>query len=635
MVIRALTLAVAILVAGQSAWAQVGTFTVEYITGGTFKVTRTSNTSATETVLYRTVSLSAFAGMHFTAESGELNFDAMHNEITVTITETAPTGNEADRFTYQTSDGRSYRFEVLDQSGNYLTHCDRTVTDGLTQFHADKVNGYVHDLVTMTSSGDFSSGMSSDKYVDVSFTPSINNIEIDNDELSGYVLIDDEYKYAKKPAYVSTSTLIYSTGAPASYLDKLYYIIYATVCFTEQERDDGYQYVQIVAGDASADFDEGDDEYKEVSDPVNSVYKVCYELSTSLKKGNGKAYFPHRVDGTKEFSIDGKLWEQKFKFNTSYEHNGNGSVMLPVTTSWITTRFDAGGKDNDTWGYKDFFVRMALRDATQPGILFGSGMKSVVSPGPYYYGKTVYISVPFTEIVVVTKTPTLSTSWGTLKYFSGSGSNVLTFSGTINAPVGTKLNVDRVNLSGAEYGTSSIKDLADNQLAIMTINSDYSYTVASPWSSSSVTLTRGTKDGVTAWWGTFYDSYYNYTLGEGAEAYTMDTDHKLYRLGTDGRTIPKNTAVVILAIEATPDSPATSPATTTIQITPVGTDDLTINDNALGGNQLHGSDSAVPLSGLSGTPYVLSVDGTAIGFRKYVGSGSDPAIPAHKAYYVE
>lgn len=342
-IFRTVVLAVALLAAGQSAWAQVGTFTVEYITGGTFKVTRTSNTSATETVLYRTVSLSAFAGMHFTAASGELSFDAMNNERTVTITEITPTGDEADRFTYQTSGGRSYRFEVLDQSGNYLTHCDRTVTDGLTQFHADKVNGYVHDLVTMTSSGDFSSGMPSDKYIDVSFTPPIQYIESGTGVLSGYVLIDDEYKYAKKPAPVSTSALIYSTGAPASYLDKLYYIIHATVCFTEQEYNDGYQYVQIVAGDSSHPFDEVNDEYKKVYDPENSVYKVCYELSTSNTQGYGKAYFPQRTEGASEFSLsDGKLWEQKFITSDLYKHNGNGSVVLPVTTSYITTRFDAG-----------------------------------------------------------------------------------------------------------------------------------------------------------------------------------------------------------------------------------------------------------------------------------------------------
>ena len=162
---------------------------------------------------------------------------------------------------------------------------------------------------------------------------------------------------------------------------------------------------------------------------------------------------------------------------------------------------------------------------------------------------------------------------------------------------------------------------------------------------NSVALTQGTKDGVTAWWGTFFDSTHNYTLGEGAEAYTMGSDYHLYRLGTNGRTIPKGTAVVIIATKATPVDPATNPATATIQINPAGTEDLNVN---IGGNILHGSDSGVTLDGdgkvpvpgtdpeVKGNPYVLSVnDSGVIGFRQFVGSGSDPAIPAHKAYYVK
>ena len=156
---------------------------------------------------------------------------------------------------------------------------------------------------------------------------------------------------------------------------------------------------------------------------------------------------------------------------------------------------------------------------------------------------------------------------------------------------------------------------------------------------NSVALTQGTKDGVTAWWGTFFDSTHNYTLGEGAEAYTMGSDYHLYRLGTNGRTIPKGTAVVIIATKATPVDPATNPATATIQINPAGTEDLNIN---IGGNILHGSDSGVTLDGdgkvpipgteNKGDPYVLSInDSGVIGFRLYEGS----AIPAHKAYYVK
>ena len=148
-------------------------------------------------------------------------------------------------------------------------------------------------------------------------------------------------------------------------------------------------------------------------------------------------------------------------------------------------------------------------------------------------------------------------------------------------------------------------------------------------------LVQGTKDGVTAWWGTFFNSTYNFTLDEGAMAYTMDDSYNLYRLGTDGRTIPKNTAVVIIATNATPLVPAGAPATATIQLHYAGSEYLGITDHAPGGNILQGSDSAVPVTSLPtwGSPFVLSVDANgAIGFRQYTGTD---AIPAHKAYYMK
>ena len=40
-----------------------------------------------------------------------------------------------------------------------------------------------------------------------------------------------------------------------------------------------------------------------------------------------------------------------------------------------------------------------------------------------------------------------------------------------------------------------------------------------------ITLVQGTKDGVTAWWGTFYDSTTGYTLSDGAAAYTLGADY--------------------------------------------------------------------------------------------------------------
>ena len=128
-------------------------------------------------------------------------------------------------------------------------------------------------------------------------------------------------------------------------------------------------------------------------------------------------------------------------------------------------------------------------------------------------------------------------------------------------------------------------------------------------------LTQGTKDGVTAWWGTFYDGTTNHTLSEGAAAYTLGTDYKLYRLGDDGRTIPAGTAVVIIAASAD------------AAIVPAGTAALSITDHATGGNVLVGNDADTTYPAI----YVLSVDNPgAVGFRKL----SSGTLPAHKAGYL-
>ena len=121
------------------------------------------------------------------------------------------------------------------------------------------------------------------------------------------------------------------------------------------------------------------------------------------------------------------------------------------------------------------------------------------------------------------------------------------------------------------------------------------------------------KDGF--YWATFYHSVARYTLPEGAAAYTMDANHHLYRLGTDGRTIRENTAVVIISDKAD------------ITLTRVsGDSEITING---GGNILRGSDSAIPAGE---SAYVLSVDDSgSIGFRRYTGD----SIPANKAYYIK
>ena len=298
--VLAALLTIAAAVAGHTtAWA-ASTFSVTSTTSGTtstFTITRSGDTSASESVMYRTVSLSAIAGQHFTEKSGTLTFAANETSKTVSVTESTP---GTDAYKYQTASSRTYRFEVTDLGGYVLAYKDRSITNGLTQFSGAKVSSSVSNLVTM-SSGSFSSSMSSGKYLDVSYTPPSTQVETSG-TLSGYVLIDDSYDYAQKPATVSTSSLISSTGAPASYLNALGYKIYATVCFTEKEKDDGYQYVQIVAGTSSASYD-GADPNGAVNDPSNSVYKVCFELADG-SNAEGKAYFPHHTASTSGENAD-------------------------------------------------------------------------------------------------------------------------------------------------------------------------------------------------------------------------------------------------------------------------------------------------------------------------------------------
>ena len=450
----------------QSAFAQ--TFTIEESYNSsthktTFTIKRSGSSLPQQTIKYRTVNLSAYAGQHYTAVSGDYTFPANETTKTVEVTESSA-GTAA--YQYQSSTTRSYRFEVLDINGFELQHYDRSMTTG-AQFSADKVSKEITDLVYFNGST-YASGLSSGKYLDVSFTPPSGYVEAnDNNGLVGYVLIDDSYDYATKPATVSTSTLISSTNATASYLNSLGYKIYATVCFSEKERDDGYQYVQILAGTSSASYD-GADPNGSVNDPSYSVYKACFELADGANS-TGKAFFPHRYDcetrtsptgcnqssSHTEFNLAaGKLWKQKYK--SGYQADNSGSLVFNANVANITTRFDAAGDNDDTWGYKDLFVRMALCDATNPTLLNNSTAGIAVSAGPYIKGNTFYISVPFNEIVHVSGAyKQLYTSWGNVEYVAGDNTNVITYKGTINATAGTTLAITGIR-------NSLFNDLAGN-----------------------------------------------------------------------------------------------------------------------------------------------------------------------------
>ena len=184
-----------------------------------------------------------------------------------------------------------------------------------------------------------------------------------------------------------------------------------------------------------------------------------------------------------------------------------------------------------------------------------------------------------------------------------------------------------------------VKDAGDHDVTVTEEAGVYSFempasdvTVTAVWTARAtldITAHAGAVSAVKGYWTTFYHGTLNYQLPAGAQAFTMDSNHQLVRVGTDGRIIPADRAVVILA-EADALTAADAES---------GTLTLTRTDSTAdihGTNILHGSDSAVTLTDgkVDGkTPYVLSLLGTpaVLGFYQFSG----PTIPANKAYYLQ
>ena len=112
-----ITIVVVFLASGQSAWA-ANTWTVEY-KNGKFKITRSGDLTITETVQYRTISLSALAGQHFTSISGTETFGPNQDVKEVSVSEGTP---GTDAYKYQNGSSRAYGFEVLDECGFRLAY---------------------------------------------------------------------------------------------------------------------------------------------------------------------------------------------------------------------------------------------------------------------------------------------------------------------------------------------------------------------------------------------------------------------------------------------------------------------------------------------------------------------------------
>ena len=407
-----------LLVMGNTALAQ-SSFSITN-SDNEFTITRNTNKSTTETVCFRTVSLAAVASQHFASQSGNLVFDSEHNTRTVVINEGTP-GTRIYR--YQIFN-RSYRLELLDQDGFRLAFRDRTLNYGSD-----------YKITSQAAAGDYDL----DDTKSAAFPINGASLTVTHD---GYD--SNPADYAEGHKYISVASTEFYAAGTQNYLATINAQLRMTLEFLSYETMDGYQYVQILTDNTTncdnrsgcSDGNPGNISY--------SRYMAAFEMNTGAIDGVSRRYtFPVTSAGNNEgatnpwgFGTTHPLSMQKFNTNCRAD---DGKLLLNSNFSSIVLRLNASGKDKDNWIIKDIYAKVNAVDNTAPTL-----QAITVSPGPYNSGNEFYVSVHFSESMI--ENCSLNTSWGTATYEAGTGTNVLTFKGIINAAAGTKLSVN--SLSG-------------------------------------------------------------------------------------------------------------------------------------------------------------------------------------------
>ena len=433
--ILALVLTIVALMTGQEAWAE-SSWTVTNINGSsnTFTIKRSEKGYA-QTVHFRTISLSAYAGQHFTAVNMDYTFPANEDEKTVTVTEMNPSTNA---YKYQTGASRKYGFEVTDRAGFRLAYAERSKTWG----------------TSVTSSGVFD----------------IKDVTIQTSEYPA----DDKGYDAN--GYKSVDADKYCTSGTQAYLGFLNAQLRMTLSFDAKENDDAYEYLQILVNNTTQCDGRGSASNGDPGTPSYSRYMAGFEMNTGSQDDSYKTYtFPVTSVGSGEGHSNpwgyGTTYPlSKQRFNTNCRAN-DGRLILPTNFNTLVLRLNASGKTgSDEWCAKNVKAHIQAIDATAPTKFAVS-----VAPGRHSKGNTVYVSVAFTEIVT-SSSPKLTSNWGNLTYVDGSGTNVLTFSTTIPQNATGDLNI--TGFSG------TIQDLAGNSLSggvtassICTLDNDFAYII--------------------------------------------------------------------------------------------------------------------------------------------------------------
>jgi len=442
--IKTFTVLLALIV---SVAANASTYSVTSSTSGTtttFTITRTSSTTS-ETVRYRTVSLTAVEGQHFNAVSGDITFAAGESSKTVEVTERTP----KDRaYKFQNGATRTYRFEVMNLLGFLLAYLDRSINTG----------------ISVPTSGVFD-----EKSLTVN---------------SGTITVTDG-GYAQAYHAVPMDTY-FSNAASQDYFVHIGAELRMVVTFDASEKDDGYQYIQIIPNNTSnPDTNAGEGDPGTLSrsiymagfahnDGAVSTSYLTYEFPV-MQYGSACGKQTYAWDNSRcNNNRTGTLYQQYFKDGS---RASDGKLIIPTNLQTLGIHLNASGSGSDTWYARGITAKIRAVDSTAPAIL-----SLIVNPGCHAIGNTIYLTVAFSEIVTISgSTKRISTNWGYLNYLSGSGTNVLTFRGSIQGESSGSLEIKEM-INNDDF---MIADLAGNTLEgtlsgknLCTLDNAYAYPYA-------------------------------------------------------------------------------------------------------------------------------------------------------------
>ena len=170
-----------------------------------------------------------------------------------------------------------------------------------------------------------------------------------------------------------------------------------TFDFLAKEKEDGYQYFQVLMDDetnydsGNKDGDVGEIKYAHLlagfgHDPGkrNTDYaRYSFPVPSIIDIPLG-AYDYKWLDYG---NTVGRLYSQKIKFG--HREVKSGRVIADPSLQKIIVRFDASGKNDDTWYVNDLNVHIQAIDETKPTIIAGDVR---LSPAPHIGGSTCIMS---------------------------------------------------------------------------------------------------------------------------------------------------------------------------------------------------------------------------------------------------